>query len=415
MSKCLRMSASCISCFKRCKMAFFYQYMLGLRPVEETDALRIGSVYHMCREIIGTMSTGVTECWHKCHRRPKAMKSPCMICGEMDGPGKLQADPIMQVMVYLNNYYESRPDWHSGEKMRAERAMLLNAMVGYEWRYSADESISMLGNEFKGEQPIFNPHTGEEVDDAVLVYVCDGIMKHEGMKKIREFKTTSKGVDSDSTFWQNLTLNIQPNMYIYCLQQAQRAGQLIPLGIKPDDPLISDIMYDVFHKPGIKPKALSQGDSKQFVEDGLYMGTEFTTNWQMDNTVLEVDGEIADVKPGKKDGTFAIHETGGMYGARLLADIVERPDFYLARRNISKTEADMKRTELQLYNIYQSIRSMEREHAWYHEEEACEATFKCPFIGLCYNNIDVEGMLAAGQVPEGFTVYKREEKDASTT
>lgn len=409
MSNCLRMSASCISCFKQCKMRFFYQYMLGLQPVDESDALRIGIVYHMCREIIGEMQKGTTECWHKCHKKGQ-LDYPCPICGETEGPGKLQDDPIMQVMIYLNNFYESRPDWFDGEKMKSERAMILNAMVGYEWRYSEDDSISMLGTEFRAEQPIFNPHTGEAVDDAILVYVCDGIMEHEGSKKIREYKTTSKGVNGDSTFWSNLRLAIQPNMYIYCLQQAQKAGELRSLGIGPNDKLITDIVYDVFHKPGISPKMLTQAESKQFVDTSEYMGTKFEIENFDGGRAIGVDGERVEVVPGKKDGTFAIRETADMYGARLLADIVERPDYYFARRNISKSDQEMQRTELQLFNIYQSIRSMEEQHAWYHEEEACEATFKCPFIDLCYNNVDVEGILAAGRVPDGYTVYKRKEE-----
>ena len=76
--KDLRLSASCISCFKRCKMAFFYQYMLGLQPVQETDALRIGSVYHACREIIGEMQSGTVKCFNKAHRHGP-LDTPCLI------------------------------------------------------------------------------------------------------------------------------------------------------------------------------------------------------------------------------------------------------------------------------------------------------------------------------------------------
>lgn len=398
MSKCLRMSASCINCFKQCKMRFRNQYMLGLQPTADSDALRIGSVYHACREIIGKIQSGTTKCWGRAHRKGNDL---CPICGNE----ALCEDPIQQVMVYLDNYYELKPEWDDVEKMLTERSMLLNAMVAYQWRYNDDANITMLGTEFKAEQKLFNPYSGDEVDDAVLVYVCDGIMKMDGEHAIREYKTTSKGVDADSTFWNNLKLAIQPNMYIYCLDFAQRTGMLKPLGIMPEDKPIRSIMYDVFHKPGIKPKNLSQGESKSFVETGEYMGVEF----EVETTPLLVDHHPATVTPGKKEGTFAIRETPEMYGARLLDDITERPDFYLARRMIEKTDADLARTERQLFNIYQSIRNMEEQNSWYTEEESCEATFKCPYLNLCYNNVDVPGELAAGRIPDGFRVYVREE------
>jgi hypothetical protein len=49
---------------------------------------------------------------------------------------------------------------------------------------------------------------------------------------------------------------------------------------------------------------------------------------------VNVDGDVCEVEiePGKKG--FAIRETIAMYGARLLNDIYERPEFYYVRREI---------------------------------------------------------------------------------
>jgi len=323
----------------------------------------------------------------------------------------LEDDPMDHVMQYLDNYYETLYEGLDGEKMRAERAMLLNAMVGYQWRYSDDDDITMLGTEFRAEQKLYDPYRNVEVDDAILVYVCDGIMRYQNELMIREYKTTSKPVGMDSTFWNNLNLAIQPNMYIYCLTQAQRQGQLEPLGLPADGEQIRTILYDVFHKPGIKPGVkLSQKATQEFISTGTYHDGDFEVTSGFDgeaNDSVHVDGRRAIIEPGKKG--FALRETAEMYGARVLADIVERPDFYLARKPFSKTDADLVRTEKQLFNIYQSIRSMEEQHSWYTEEESCEATWKCPFLNLCYNNVDVEGELAAGRVPDGYRVYIRKE------
>jgi hypothetical protein len=47
---------------------------------------------------------------------------------------------------------------------------------------------------------------------------------------------------------------------------------------------------------------------------------------------------------GRARKGFAIRETIGMFGARLLNDIYERPEFYFVRREIARTDAEIKLT-----------------------------------------------------------------------
>ena len=70
--------------------------------------------------------------------------------------------------------------------------------------------------------------------------------------------------------------------------------------------------YDVWHKPGIKPKKLSQGDSKQFVEDGVYFDEVFEVSQGDDGELLSlcVNEDTVPLEWGadpktRKDGTKA--------------------------------------------------------------------------------------------------------------
>jgi hypothetical protein len=48
---------------------------------------------------------------------------------------------------------------------------------------------------------------------------------------------------------------------------------------------------------------------------------------------------------------------------------------------------------------------MERTGFWFENEQQCEATFKCAFCPICYNNVDV----FHGQTPPGFKRLRAEE------
>ena len=119
-------------------------------------------------------------------------------------------------------------------------------------------------------------------------------------------------------------------------------------------------------------------------------------------------GIAAIIESGKKEGTFAIRETPEMYGARLLADIVERPEFYFGCKELTKTDQQMQRFEWEIYNLYQNIKDMRRTGHWYGDESQCEATFTCDYIENCYNNV----LISVENMPEGFEcIFNKGETD----
>jgi len=192
-------------------------------------------------------------------------------------------------------------------------------------------------------------------------------------------------------------MGVQSYLYPGTAQQLQVDGELRDWGIRVSDPPIYGVLFDVFHKPQISPKKLTQKDSKEFVETGEYCGQEFGVGLILDNQELEVNGVLAEREPGKKTGTFAIRETPEMFGARLLQDISERPEFYFARREVARTTLDFGRFQRELLSIYQTMRLMKKNCSFYHNDSQCEATFRCQYMSICYADKDVSEI-----VPDGF-------------
>jgi hypothetical protein len=222
---------------------------------------------------------------------------------------------------------------------------------------------------------------------------------------IQENKSTSKPIDSDSTYWLRLRKDTQSQFYITAARdlsdQNTWEGE--------ERTLVSGLLHDVFHKPQISPKKLTQAESAEFVKTGEYCGQTFKVVSTASDCPVFVDEIRAEIEPGKKEGTFALHETPGMFGARLLQDMTTRPEFYFARKEVPFTDQELKAFEYQVWALQRNMSEMERTGYWWENESSCEATFKCAYCPLCYNNVDVFN----GQTPPGFVRLRVEEAEQS--
>lgn len=390
------LSASFIQTLKACPWRCYLKYVLGWVPVEDTDALRYGSNWHRILEI-ANMKPGTV-----CPECSKRQKNPdCPLCG---GTDVLPDDMIDAVIQYLNQAYAICPMNKTKEEWETERIVLLYSLVGYNWYYAElNAEYEVVAQEEGFSIPLRSPTSGRALPNVVIRGRIDKIVKNSNGKYfIKEHKSTSKSLDSDSTYWNHLALDTQTTLYPYAVGQLNMEFDSKNMGV----------LYDVWHKPTIRPKKLTQADSKKFVETGEYMGEEFEVlcgNQSVENLMEDLDdkklpdttsvnGVVAEVEPGAKKGTFTIRETPEMFGARLLKDITERPEFYFVQREIPRTQDDLDRFERELFNIYQTVRLMNKNNSWYQNEQQCEATFKCPYINICYNNVKPE----PGNIPEGF-------------
>lgn len=405
MKKTWKLSASLIATFKACPYRCYLKYVLGIVPIEDTDAQRQGTNWHRIREIMGMKPEAVcVECANKGQKNPT-----CPIC---QGTDITPVDMMDAVIRQLNQAYEHVPLSKTKDEWLAERAILLYSCAGYNWHY-ADDDFEVVAEEIQFSIPVRNPKTGRALPNVVLDGRIDKLVRSpNGLYYVDEHKSTSKAIDPDSLYWRHLRLDTQTLLYTYAAQQLQLAGDLEEYGIKPTDPLISGVRYDAWHKPQIRPKKLTQAESKKFVETGEYMGDKFEVKESYEDKEnkllhLHINQEPAEIEPGAKEGTFAIRETPDMYGARLLKDIGERPEFYFQRKEIDRTAQDIEKFQRQIVSIYHTLKFIERNNGWWEDESQCEATFRCSNIDLCYNNVD----LSDGHVPEGFRLTKWKEKE----
>jgi len=377
----VNLSASSIATYKACPYRYYYQYILGLVPIEDTDSQRIGTNWHRIQEIANMEPGGVCECVEGDYEGEEEANPTCVLCG---GRGLFPDDPMDAVIAHLNQTYATPPLSKTIEEWETEKIILLYSLVGYQWYYQ-DTEYKTEQLEQKFEIPLKSPITGRKLQ-ANLRGKIDRVFAAGSNRFVHEYKSTSKNIDPDSTYWNHLTLDTQTRLYTYAANQ-------LGLGM-------CGVLYDVWSKPQIKPKKLTQAESKKFVADGEYCGEGFEVMEPPEEVGggIRVNGVSTQIEPGAKEGTFAIRETPEMFGVRLLQDITTRPEFYFARKEIVHHADDIKAFEWQLFNIYQSIRQMSRNDCWWRNEHQCEATFKCSYIDWCYNHVNI----GPDDVPEGF-------------
>jgi len=199
-------------------------------------------------------------------------------------------------------------------------------------------------------------------------------------------------------YWNRLTLDSQITLYLIEARHAQLAGELEAYGISASDPLISGVLYDVWKKPLIRPKKLTQAESKKFVDTGEYMNEHFNVDGSKGPCSFEVNNVDAEVTPGSKEGTFAIRETPEMFGARLLADITTDPSGFFARKEIPRTDAELQEKDQEYTNMARLINICQQRNLWFHNEHNCDSKYRCEYVPICLYGADISD----GKTPDGF-------------
>lgn len=396
----LKLSVSAIEAFKACPARFLLRYVYGWQPEKEKDILRIGTNWHRCHEILHLKPK--TKC-PDCLRREQ-LRPDCDLC---QGTGVLPTDMMDAVVRFLNRTYAIVPENKTRDEWEVERIKILYSISGYYWHYGWEDDFETIGVEVWFDLPIVDPATGKNLPKARIVGKVDRLARHKpsGLVYVFERKSTSKNL-SDSTYWSRLATDDQITTYLNCLRTMQSQGQLEKYGIKTTDPLIQGTFYDVWSKPGTNPKALTQGDSKAFVESGEYCGQKFNVDEAYTSVI--VNGVIQEVTLGKKAGAFSIFETPEMYGARLLQDISQSPETYFAQREIARTDQQLVRYQQDLANLVKLIRYVEENNLWFEHDRMCESPYRCDFLSVH----NMSGcLLGPDEILEGF----RRKQDGATS
>ncbi len=386
-----QLSATAIASFKTCPFQYFLKYIKHIRKDVESEPLRYGTNWHKVMEVIGLPTGEPCSCG-----LPKSVVQTggCLIC---NGCGTRPKDMMIAVARIVDDAYSKIPGSMDRDKWMVERAKLMYLAAGYNWYY-ADKPLVPILTEYKFDSPVPGK-TGRMLPNVSIRGIIDKVTTVDLVRSIVDYKTTSSSISPESKYWGSLNLDTQTNLYLYMVRLLAKRGLLPDLGGE-----ITGVYYDVLHKPGISPKQLKISDGKKFVEDGVYFGQKFDVIYVEKNKggIYYVNDIEAEVEPAKKEGEFKFRETPDMYGARLLADIAERPEYYFARHPIPKTDADLDRFHKELLNIYSNMRKMYKDDSWYHCEKMCENTYHCDYIDICYNGIDPDG-----ELPEGLIKHEK--------
>lgn len=410
-------SATSIADFKKCPTLFFIRHILRLRPVETPEAARQGTNWHKCLEILTMKPGGPCEC-----------TPPDPNCPLCEGASVLPDDLRLALVRYMNKAYATCPPSIDLVKWETERTVLLYSAIGWQWHWQ-DETIETVAREVA-----FNRHINTMYQRRGRI---DRIIRRHGGLSLGEYKSTSKTIDSGSPYWDRLNKDSQLTLYLIEARHAQLAGELEQYGISASDPLISGMLYDVWHKPTTKPKKLTQADTKKFMAparenpetkvEGEYFGEKFSLIWTdmgmtglgaqylFVNDVQAIPSWGKPPKPTKKNPDpvppIVIRETPEMFGARLLADIQEQPEKYFARKDIARTDLELGQFDKEFYNIARVADFMTRQDLWFIDESQCAATYRCSCYPICHGGLDITN----GNVPEGFKCsLNKEKKNADT-
>jgi len=193
-----------------------------------------------------------------------------------------------------------------------------------------------------------------------LIGVVDLIPEDKkGKLWVREYKTTSEDIADGSDYWKNVQRDIQTPIYVIL---ARAAGFDV-----------QGVQYDVFRKPQIKPKKPVKKDLSGEGTQISYLGVTVTP-----------------------DDFSAELETPVMFGIRLQQHIMEKPEYYFARKEIPCTQADIDRAWRTIQNTAKQIKYVMKNHLWVDDPQRCLEYGKCQYWSICSNNIDPEKELPIG-------------------
>lgn len=321
--------------FKRCRKRHWFAYEQGIRKVEDAKALRMGSAFHDAIEVLAN-----TE----------SLDKACSI--------------IHSIYEYASAFDEL--------ELAYERETVLRLVCGYQWYYSTSD-VHYIEKEKSFSLSLLNPKTGHPSKLWTIAGKIDGIVLIDGRLSVIEHKLLSEDLDYSSDLWRRMRIDHQITLYVYAARR---------LGYK-----VESVFYDVVRKPNIKPSAIPHCDQLGFKivldKDGRRVTTAKGLPRQ---TGSSEEGYVLQTRPMKADE----------WGEKLTADIIARPEFYFARREIARIDQDIDEYESELWDIAKSMRDAQLydRHFRTCNKDTCAW---CPYFEICSSKADI-----TKSIPEGF-------------
>jgi hypothetical protein len=319
--------------YKLCPRKYYLGYQLGLRPSFQSDALRLGSAFHLGLE---------------------SLKA---------GEG-LEAG-VASIRASYGDH--ERSPYLTDEDYRTEEEIACTLVRGYHVRWGSDPIVEYVAVEQSFDLPIVNPLTRRETPLFRTGGKIDGIARlPDGRLALIEHKTTSDSIEPESDYWRRLMMDGQVSRYVIAARE---------IGYD-----VTTTVYDVVRKPGIRPKAIAKADRARANQTGSYFGRPFF-------------GECPE------------RETAEFFGARLLADLLERPAHYFARMEVPRLESDLDEFRYEQWRMQRTIRQAEIDAqamgraAWPRNTGACLNPYKCAYFSICTSGNDLN---PETDIPQGY-------------
>lgn len=333
------LSNSRIRSFKTCPRKHYFEYVLGVRR-EPTEALRLGSAVHHGLDLLKT--------GHELTEATDAIEENYQLLGMLAGT----------------------PEFANTLCIECVKACRLVEGWSRRWQ-NAD--FEVVKSESRFDIGILNPGTNRKSTKYGLSGKIDAIIRlDDGRLAILEHKTTKEDISPGSTYWRHLKLDSQISTYFVA---AKAVGYDV-----------ETVIYDVIRKPGIAPRLVPQEDA-----DG-------------NKIVLDAKGDRVFLKSGKPRQSAgeghtlqAARETPEQYGARLAADIAQRPEWYYHRQEIPRGHNDIQEFKAELWQVQKNIGLAVRENRHYKNSDACFSPYPCAYFDVCTLGIDL-----TQETPEGF-------------
>jgi len=320
--------------FKSCRRRHWFEYELGIRRAVDGRALRMGSAYHEGLESLAHFGDIGKAC-----------------------------DAARQ-------YYAGIADY----ELDIECQTVMTMLCGYQWRWS-DSPLEHVAVEQEWKLPLINPDTGRASQTFMLGGKIDGIVRLEdGRLAVIEHKLLGDDIGVESFLWQRMRIDQQVTMYVMAARR---------LGFNVDC-----VLYNVSRKPTIKPTMVPTLDDAGFKivvdQNGDRM---FNTN--------DKPRQTADTE--KCYQIVAREMTLAEWSDKLNDDIAARPDFYFARREVTRLNSDIAELEAELWDIQKTLRDAQLENRWFRNvsRQTCDG---CSVFDLCSIGFDP----SASTLPAGY-------------
>jgi hypothetical protein len=230
------------------------------------------------------------------------------------------------------------------ELVRAEEMLL-----GYSARWwSAPYDVLAVEVEF--DAPLIDPDTGEPSRVFRLAGKIDCILleRETGFEVLLESKTTSEDATGGSPYWLRTLMSSQLSTYM--------VGAM-SLGYEP-----KKIVYDVLHRPALRPLKATPIESRKYKADGVLHANQ-----------REVD------------------ETPEEFRLRVRASIVADPAKYYNRGSPVMLARDISEAAYDAWHIAELIHEGREKQRFPRNPDACSGGLNavCTFLPVCSNGADI--------------------------